>query len=188
MATHGADPDLECARRILAGYEAPDAAQEELRARILAFIDEHPADAHLRSCLSGHLTGSVMLMDHAGERVLLTLHRKLGRWLQLGGHADGDANLVHVALREAEEESAIAGITIDPAPLDLDIHTIPEHKGVPEHLHLDVRFVAHAPAGAREVISEESIELGWFTLDELEGLEGVDEAMLRAARVLRVRG
>ena len=166
----------------------PAENQSRKRARILAFIGEHPGDAHLRRCLASHLTGSVMLMDHAGERVLLTLHRKLGRWLQLGGHCDGDANLVHVALREAEEESGIAGITIDPVPLDLDIHTIPEHKGVPEHLHFDVRFVAHAPAGAKEVISEESIELGWFTLGELEALEGVDEAMLRATRVLRARG
>ena len=177
------DPDLARARRILTGYAAPDAQQEEVRAEILAFIEAHPEDAHLRSCLEGHLTGSTMLLDHSRERILLTLHRKLGLWLQLGGHCDGDANLVHVAWREAQEESGIDAIEIDPAPLDLDIHRIPEHKGVPEHLHLDVRFVAYAAPGATEVISSESLDLRWFRLDEALALD-VDESMRRAIRRL----
>lgn len=186
MEPHLPDPDLAVARRILGGYRAPDREQEEVRARILAFIDAHPEDAHLRSCLEGHLTASTMLMDHAGERVLLTLHRKLGLWLQLGGHCDGDANLVGAALREAQEESGIEGIEIDPEPLDLDIHRIPAYgppgpEQVPAHLHLDTRFVAFAPRGAVEELSEESIELRWFGLDELEEL-GCDASMLRAAR------
>ena len=170
MEPHLPDPDLAVARRILGGYRAPDREQKEVRARILAFIDAHPEDAHLRSCLEGHLTASTMLMDHAGERVLLTLHRKLGLWLQLGGHCDGDANLVGAALREAREESGIEGILLDPTPFDLDIHSIPARGDEPEHLHLDVRFLGRAPEGAREVISEESLELGWFRPDELSGL------------------
>ena len=180
------DPDLRAAWRILDAYAAPDAAQEEMRARILAWIEEHPDDAHQRSCLAGHLTGSVMLMDHDRERVLLTLHKKLGIWLQLGGHCDGDANLVHVAWREAQEESGIEAIDIDPLPIDLDIHRIPEHKGVPAHLHLDTRFVAYAAAGTREVMSDESLELRWFGLDELQGL-GCDASMLRSAERVRER-
>ena len=180
------DPDLRLARRQLEAYRAPDRDQEEIRARILGWIEEHPDDAHQRSCLAGHLTGSVMLMDHARERVLLTLHKKLGVWLQLGGHCDGDANLVHVAFREAQEESGIDAIEIDPVPIDLDIHRIPEHKGVPAHLHLDTRFVAYAARGSNEVISDESLDLRWFTLDELPGL-GCDASMLRAARRVRER-
>lgn len=167
---HGPDPDLGRAREILLAYAAPDTQQEGVRREILEFIDAHPEDAHLRSCLEGHLTGSVFLLDHRRERVLLTLHRKLGKWLQLGGHCDGDANLVNVALREAEEESGIEGLTIDPFPIDLDVHTIPENKGVPEHLHLDVRFVAQAPEGAREVISAESVDLRWIPLSGVAAL------------------
>jgi 8-oxo-dGTP pyrophosphatase MutT (NUDIX family) len=178
--------DLSVARRILQSYAAPNAAQDEVRARILAFIEAHPTDAHLRSCLEGHLTGSAMLLDHARERVLLTLHRKLGIWLQLGGHCDGDANLVHVAYREAQEESGISKIEIDPEPLDLDIHVIPAHEGVPEHLHLDARFLAYASEGAREVVSDESLDLRWFTLDELEALCD-DASMIRAAERVRER-
>jgi ADP-ribose pyrophosphatase YjhB (NUDIX family) len=184
------DSDLRHARRLLEGYAAPDAAQDEVRARMLAFIAAHPSDAHLRSCLEGHLTSSVMLMDHARERVLLTLHKKLGAWLQLGGHCDGDASLVHVAWREAREESGIESIEIDPEPLDLDIHLIPERRDpgghVPRHLHLDTRFLAFAAPGAAIVLSDESLELRWFRLNELEGL-GCDASMLRAALRVRAR-
>ncbi len=180
------DPDLARARRLLQAYTTPDDAQDEVRARMLAFVEAHPEDAHRRSCLEGHLTASTMLMDHARERVLLTLHRKLGIWLQLGGHCDGDANLVGAALREAQEESGIEAITIDPEILDLDIHVIPRHGDVPEHLHLDTRYVAFAAEGAREAISAESLDLRWFGLDELEGL-GCDASMLRAAARVRER-
>jgi len=145
---------------------------------MLDFIDEHPADAHLRSCVEGHLTASCLLLDHAGERALLTHHRKLKRWLQLGGHCDGDANLAHVAWCEATEESGIAGIEIDPTPVDLDIHTIPARPGEPEHWHLDTRFIARAPSGAIEVISHESLELAWISPLDLARL-GTDDSVRR---------
>ena len=170
--------DLAFARDVLAAWAPPSDAQAVERDRMLAFIDEHPTDAHERSCLAGHLTASCLLLDHAGERALLTHHRKLERWLQLGGHCDGDANLAHVAWLEATEESGICGIEIDPAPVDLDIHTIPEHKGVPEHWHLDTRFIARAPAGAKPVISEESLELAWVTPGEVAALD-TDGSVLR---------
>ncbi len=163
--------DLAFARATLAAWEPYDEAQALEKQRMLDFVDAHPRDAHRRSCLEGHLTASCLLLDHAGERALLTHHRKLRRWLQLGGHCDGDANLAHVAWLEATEESGIAGIEIDPEPIDLDIHTIPARPGEPEHWHLDTRFVARAPRGAREVVSAESIELAWIGRDELAGLE-----------------
>jgi len=105
--------ELARARDTVAGYEPADVDQIAERDRILAFIDEHP-DSLVRSCKLGHLTASGLLIDHAGERALLTLHRKLGRWLQLGGHVDGDGDLAAAALREAIEESGIDAIEVDP--------------------------------------------------------------------------
>ena len=158
-----ANPDLHAARRTLAEYTPRDADQAAIKARILAFIEAHPKHAHLRSCLPGHLTASALLWDHAGERVLLTLHAKLKRWLQFGGHCDGDANLHGVAWRETVEESGIVPSWMSLDPVDVDIHSIPAHKRVPEHLHLDVRYLARASEGAQFVCSDESQELRWFT-------------------------
>lgn len=174
------DPAL--ARRILSAWTPPDEDQRRTRDRMLVFIDEHPRDAHLRSCEPGHLTASAIVLDAEGKRVLLTHHRKLGRWLQLGGHCDGDPDLARVALREATEESGIDGLAIDPVPIDVDVHTIPARKGEPEHLHLDTRFLVRAPAGAIERRSEESHALGWFTRAEAEALE-TDDSVRRLLRI-----
>lgn len=181
---------LDVARAIVAGYEPHDAAQAAERERILAFIDAHPGpqdDALVRSCLDGHLTAAAVLLDAAGERFLLTHHKKLDRWLQLGGHADGDGNLARVALKEGLEESGIEGLVVDPRPVDVDVHTIPvrtrsDGTVEPEHLHLDVRFVVRAPAGASYAVSEESHDLGWFGPDELDGL-GLDDSVTRLFRL-----
>jgi 8-oxo-dGTP pyrophosphatase MutT (NUDIX family) len=162
--------DLAVARATVERYAPRDAEQAEARRFVLAWIDAHP-DALLRSCLEGHLTSSALVLDHAGERALLTLHAKLGRWLQLGGHCDGDANLAGSALREATEESGIAGLAIDPEPLDLDCHRIPARPGEPEHWHLDVRYVVRAPESAEPRISAESKALRWFAPDELARIE-----------------
>src|SRR5579859_4895881 len=90
-----------------------------------------------REAREGHFTGSAWLVSADGERVLLTHHRKLGRWLQLGGHADGDTDLAQVALREAEEESGLVGLAVEPEPFDLDRHRIPARGTEPEHWHYD---------------------------------------------------
>jgi 8-oxo-dGTP pyrophosphatase MutT (NUDIX family) len=149
-------PDLALARALLERYTPAGAAQADFRARMLSFVDAHPADAHRRELLVGHLTASALVVDASGERALLTHHRKLDRWLQLGGHCDGDANLPGVALRECLEESGIPDLRVLPQPLDL---------------HLDTRFLVLAPPGAVAVASAESHELGWFTRAELERLE-----------------
>lgn len=175
--------DLARARATLAAYVPRDAHQAEQRAFFLAWIDAHP-DALHRSCLDGHLTASALVLDHAGERALLTLHKKLGRWLQLGGHCDGDGNLAAAALREAIEESGIATLTIDPTPIDLDAHRIPARPGEPEHWHLDTRYLVRAPAGARELVSDESLALRWLPLDELDALP-IDESVRRLCVTLR---
>src|SRR5579859_1374523 len=100
----------------------------------------------LREALEGHFTGSAWLVSADGERVLVTHHRKLGRWLQLGGHADGDSDLARVALREAEEESGLTGLSVEPDVFDLDRHRIPARAQDPEHWHYDVRYVVRAGA------------------------------------------
>lgn len=180
-------PEVALARAILASYAPWCEAQRAEKERMLRFVDEHPEDAHQRTLLVGHLTASALVLDADGERALLTHHKKLGRWLQLGGHCDGDANLPGVALRECLEESGIEGLAIDPAPIDVDVHVIPARKDEPEHLHLDTRFVVHAPRGAREVVSEESIALRWFRPDELATIP-TDESVRRLfERAFRAR-
>ena len=137
------------------------------RDRILAFLDAHP-DALERTCADGHLTASALVVDVEGRRALLMHHRKLDRWLQMGGHADGDPDLAAVALKEAHEESGIGGLTLAAGgvPVDLDVHEV-RPPGEPPHLHLDVRFLALAPAGCVPTPNAESHELRWVDLDEL---------------------
>ncbi len=150
---------------------------------MLEFIDAHPNDAHRRSLLEGHLTASALIVDAASERVLLTHHRKLNRWLQLGGHCDGDANLAGVALRECIEESGIEELAILERPIDLDIHSIPARPNEPVHLHFDTRFAVLAPPNSRAFASEESHELRWFTRAELDSLD-TDDSVRRLVRLV----
>lgn len=173
--------DTSYARDVLATWSASDETQARERDRIVAWIDRYPTDAHRRERLEGHLTASALIVDVERGAALLTHHRKLGRWLQLGGHCDGDANLARTALREAIEESGIPDLRIDPRPLDVDLHSIPARAAEPEHLHLDTRFLVFAPPGALEVVSEESLELRWFRPDELDRIP-TDESVRRLFR------
>lgn len=143
-----------------------DPAQHALRHAVLAFLDARP-DGCLRECVPGHITASALVLDHGGSNGLLTLHPRMGRWLQLGGHCEpDDASVVAAALREATEESGITGLTIEPQPVALHVHALTCSLGMPTR-HLDVQFLAHAPEGAQIARSDESLDLRWWPLDAL---------------------
>lgn len=175
------ESDTRRARDVLARWTPPDDEQAAARDRIVAWIDRYPLDAHRRTRLEGHLTASALVVDPARGAALLTHHRKLGRWLQLGGHCDGDAHLARAALREAIEESGIRGLRVDPEPLDVDVHAIPARGDEPEHWHLDTRFLVLAPPRSIECASEESLALRWIRPDELDALP-TDESVRRLFR------
>lgn len=145
------------------------------------FLDSHAA-VFERQHPPGHFTGSAWLVEPSGDKTLLTLHAKLGRWLQLGGHADGDRDLRAVALREAEEESGLHGLQIEPEIFDIDRHAIPARGNEPEHWHYDVRFVVRASAGTGFVLSDESHALAWRPVSELVDEDGLDPSLQRMAR------
>ncbi len=135
-----------------------------------------------RGNLPAHLTGSLLIASPSLDAVLLTHHRKLGLWLQLGGHADGDADLAAVALREGQEESGVKALRFfpladlfdrdseSPVIFDLDIHRIPARKTEPEHLHYDVRYLAITERERPLIVSAESNELRWIPLSDAYGL------------------
>ena len=171
-------------KTLLAAYRASRPEESDTVSRFERFIDAHP-DCFHRSCRVGHITGSAWVVDAAGERVLLTHHRKLGRWLQLGGHADGDPDTLAVALREAREESGLPVRAVDEAIFDLDVHRIPARGPEPAHLHFDVRFLVLA-GHDRFRRSDESHALEWVPVDGIDALTK-EESVLRMARKWRAR-
>jgi 8-oxo-dGTP pyrophosphatase MutT (NUDIX family) len=124
-------------------------------------------NAYERSRSDAHFTGSAWLVSGDGRRVLLTHHRKLGRWLQLGGHADGDNDLARVALREAEEESGLTGLAIEGGVFDIDRHLIPARGEEPAHWHYDVRYVVRAGGSEQFAVSPESLALAWWSITDI---------------------
>ncbi|KJK59777.1 NUDIX hydrolase [Saccharothrix sp. ST-888] len=177
--------------RTLAGWSVADADQEQLRRDYLNHLADQPEGLY-RSCLPAHITASAVVVDPAAGRVLLTLHPKVGIWLQMGGHCEpGDATLAAAALREATEESGIQGLRLldvdgVPTPVKLDRHQVRcTGKDQPENTHLDVQYVALAPAGAEALISEESLDLRWFDYDRLPELTDASVRELVALARLR---
>jgi len=152
--------------------------EQPARARMLALLDSTP-DCFQRTSFPAHFTGSALVVNADGSKVLLHHHLKLDCWLQFGGHCDGDEDILRVARREALEESGIEGLILASGrPFDLDIHEIPPHSGDPAHFHYDVRYMLIAPDHAAPVASPESRELRWFTAAETAILP-LDESLRR---------
>jgi 8-oxo-dGTP pyrophosphatase MutT (NUDIX family) len=156
----------------------PEEAQ--VATRFIEFLSANP-DAFERSLQSGHVTGSAWLVDASRLRVLLTHHKKLGMWIQLGGHADGDGDVLAVAMREAREESGLRSIQpVSTQIFDIDVHRIPARPFEPEHLHWDVRYALSATGDEQCVPSDESHELRWVEIANLDRITQ-EESMLRMA-------
>lgn len=180
-ATHGNEQAGSRLAQAFADYARRWPEEAGMAAWFQALLED-AADPFVRERLAGHFTASAWLVDAGGTRTLLTHHRKLGLWLQPGGHADGDRDLARSALREAKEESGLPGLRVGPLIFDLDRHRIPEHKGVPEHWHYDVRFVVSAGDDETFVVSDESHALAWREIGDVAADDSMDASLRRMAR------
>lgn len=174
---------------MLAEYEAGFPAERAVAARIRRLVVRHD-DCLLRTCLPGHVTASAWIIAHDRRRFLLTHHAKLDRWLQLGGHVDGDSDLARSALREAREESRMDRFETfsrdgRPVAIDLDVHPIPARGAESAHEHHDFRFLLVAAPGQEPRASAESREVRWFEPHELESVTR-EESVLRLARKAKI--
>jgi 8-oxo-dGTP pyrophosphatase MutT (NUDIX family) len=169
----------------LADYRSRYPEEADVVDRFEVFVRGEPRCFH-NDCWSGHITGSAWVLDSAGKKALLTHHKKLGKWLQLGGHSDGDPDTLAVALREAHEESGLAVTALDRAILDLDVHQIPARGGEPAHFHFDVRYLLQVAGAEAFAVSDESHELAWVAPEELETFSR-EWSVLRMAEKARVK-
>jgi 8-oxo-dGTP pyrophosphatase MutT (NUDIX family) len=162
-------------------------AERQMVEEMIAFVTREPA-CFERSCLAGHVTGSAWVVDPAASAVVLLFHAKLERWLQPGGHADGDADVTRVARREALEETGLATLTLAQAAIfDVDVHPIPARPGEPAHWHHDVRFLFHADRAEMPVASHESRRAQWTRLEDIAALTTQPSIARMARKTLAFR-
>lgn len=167
----------------LRAYRAFNAREEEMRARILAFVEVHE-DCFERSLLEGHITASAWVLNDERTEALLVHHARLDKWLQPGGHCDGSPDVLATAQREVLEETGVATVPALDGIFDLDAHDIPARKHEPAHVHYDVRFLLRADRSVPLVVSEESRAVAWVALDQVAGLN-TDESVLRLVEKTR---
>lgn len=160
-------------------YAAQHPEESETIERFRTFVNKYE-NCFERDCWAGHITGSAWVVDPTQNSILLTHHKKLNIWVQLGGHSDGDSDTPQVAYKEATEESGLAVDFLSREIFDLDIHEIPARKGDPAHFHYDVRFLFSAQTH-QYTVSEESLDLSWIAIDKLEQVTQ-EESMLRMKR------
>ncbi|MEU8898422.1 NUDIX domain-containing protein [Nocardia sp. NPDC048505] len=154
------------ATKLLETWSPGTAPEQSLREALLAFLGSAPRGC-LREHAPGHITASTVVFSHDGREVLLTLHPRVGKWIQLGGHCEAtDETVADAAYREATEESGIPGLVLDPELYGVQAHSITCSLGVPTR-HLDLLFRVTAPAGAVPVRSHESTDLRWWPVDAL---------------------
>jgi len=171
----------------LQAHQPFDAHETAMLHRLREFVEQYP-DCFERSLLVGHITGSAWIVNEAGTHTLLTHHAKLDRWLQLGGHADGETDVLSVALREAQEESGLVEvIAAGDAIFDVDIHAIPARAGEPEHFHYDVRFLFVADSTAPLRANRETKELAWVEIGKVAELNPEESMRRMVEKTLRRR-
>jgi len=155
--------------KLLEKYQTEDQLEQKMQADLMAFVNQHE-NCFDRELAVGHITGSAWLVNKTLSHVFFTHHKKLDRWFQPGGHSDGNANTLAVAMKEASEESGIEDVFIQPLShdiFDIDVHTIPARKNECEHLHYDIRFILEADMNQPLDISEESHEIAWIAVEDI---------------------
>lgn len=174
--------DRQILKKGLANYAPSDPVEAGYVPRFEQLL-RHP-DCYKRSLASGHLTASCWVLDHSKTKVLLLHHAKLDKWLQPGGHADGDENLLRVATKELSEETGLTDcVLLTEGIFDIDIHLIPERKNVPAHDHFDVRFAFVAPPNARINKNHESHALAWVQLSEVPPEASLQRMVVKTSKL-----
>jgi 8-oxo-dGTP pyrophosphatase MutT (NUDIX family) len=144
-----------------------DENELKMRNETIEFVKTNE-DCFNRELLFGHVTGSAWIVNDARTHVLLTHHRKLNQWFQPGGHCDGEPDVLKVALKEANEETGLKNLNVvDGEVYDVDVHLIPERKGIPAHYHYDIRFLIEGDMNEQLIITEESNDLAWVSLEKI---------------------
>ncbi len=163
---------------LLTQHQAADAAESQMLAQTILFV-ENNFNCFDRQLQIGHITGSAWVVNPSRTHALLMHHRKLGRWFQPGGHADGLPDVLKVALQEAHEETGLTQIrAVSDAIFDVDVHQIPANAKEPAHLHYDIRFLVEADPAEKLIINSESKDLLWVRLGDVAQYNG-DESMAR---------
>lgn len=172
------------ALHVLTGWTPPTPVEDALRRRYVAHLESTP-DGMWRASYPDHLTAGTLVIDATGDHVLLNLHRKAGRWFHFGGHAEeSDPSLFAVARREAVEESGLTDLEFHPEPVQLDLHSVPFCGQRGDVNHLDVRYVARTPRSSEAVVSDESLDVRWWQVDDLPDLEPQMHTLIDRARRL----
>ena len=163
--------------QLLKNHKPSTTEETQFKQQMTEFVEQN-FDCFERTLLIGHVTGSAWIVDKSRQFTLLTHHRKLDKWFQTGGHCDGDSDVLNVALKEAREETGLVDIqVINSAIFDLDIHEIPERKGVPKHLHYDVRFLLEGNMDQPLIVSSESSDLAWVEISKVSALNNSESIM-----------
>jgi len=167
--------------QLLHVYQPTDVEEQRMWLETIEFVKQNP-DCFERSLSIGHITGSAWVIDESGQFVLLMHHRKLDRWFQPGGHADGESDVLQVALKEAQEETGLERIkVVSTAIYDVDVHLIPANSKDPAHFHYDIRFLLQADKNKALKINSESKNLVWVPLQEVSRYND-SESIMRMAR------
>ena len=150
---------------LLNSYHTSLEDEKLMHQEVIDFVINNPFCFN-REYAPGHITASVWIVNPSFTKVLMTHHAKIGLWLQPGGHCDGDTDVFYVAKKELEEETGLSKYEIKPSIFDVDVHLISAYKNDPEHLHYDIRFLTIADDAHEIIISDESNDLKWFSLEE----------------------